>query len=77
MLSVTNTDIGSNSERKIIVLPHVNPLSEIISSNIDSSKAIVGFQCLNKLTWFVKVHKDIDQLLSKLLSTIVNYCQLL
>jgi len=29
-LGVTNTDIGSNSKRKIIVLPYVNPLSEFI-----------------------------------------------
>jgi len=62
---VINTDIGSNSERKIIVLPYVNPLSEFISSNIDSSKAIVGFRCLNKLSRFIKVHKDMDQPLSK------------
>jgi len=61
----TNTDIVLNSERKIIVLPYVNPLSEFISSNIDSTKAIVGFRCLNKLSRLIKVHKDMDQPLSK------------
>jgi len=35
------------------------------SSNIDSSKAIIGFRCLNKLSRFIRVHKDVDQPLSK------------
>jgi len=47
-------------ERKIMVLPYVQPLSEFISSNIDKSKAIIGFRCLNKLSRFIKVHKDVD-----------------
>jgi len=64
-LSVTNTDMDSNEDRRIIILPYVNPLSDFISSNIDSSKALVGFRCLNKLSRLIKVHKDIDQPLSK------------
>jgi len=55
----------SNSERKILVLPYVNPLTEFISSNIDSSKAIMGYRCLNKLSQFVKVHKDIGHSLCR------------
>jgi len=43
---------NSNAERKIIVLPYVQPLSEFISSNIDKSKANIGFCCLNKLSRF-------------------------
>jgi len=39
--------------------------SKFISSNIDSSKMIIGFRCLNKLSQFVKAHKDKDHLLSK------------
>jgi len=53
-------DANINLERKIMVLPYVQPLSEFISSNIDKSKAIVGFCCLNKLSRFIKVHKDVD-----------------
>jgi len=50
----------SNVEKKIIVLPYVQPLSESISANIDKSKANIGFRCLNKLSRFIKVHKDVD-----------------
>jgi len=32
-------DANSNMEKKFLVLPHVQPLSEFISSNIDKSKA--------------------------------------
>jgi len=67
-LDTPDIDIGLNYERKILVLPYVNPLTEFISSNIDSSKAIVGFRCLNKLSrfvCFVKAHKDINQPLFK------------
>jgi len=57
-------NINPNSERKILVLPYINPISEFISSNTDSSKTIIGFRCLNKLSQFV-AHKDKDHLLSK------------
>jgi len=56
-LSVTNTDIDSNSDRKIIILPYVNPLSDFISSNIDSSKALVGFRCLTNCLGLLKYTK--------------------
>jgi len=55
----------SNSDKKIIVSPYVNPLTDFISSNIDSSKAIIGYRCLNKLSSIIKVHKDIDLPMSK------------
>jgi len=55
--SMTNNNL--NNERKILVLLYVNPLTDIMTSNIDSSKTII-FRCLNKLSQFVKVHKDID-----------------
>jgi len=56
----TNDTMDSISERKNLVLPYVQLLSEFISSNIDKSKARIGFRCLNKLSRFIKVHKDID-----------------
>jgi len=64
-LSETITDSDSNSDKRIIILPYVNPLTDFISTNIDSSKALVGFRCLNKLSRIIKVHKDIDQPMSK------------
>jgi len=53
-------DTNCNEKRKIMVLPYVKLLSEFISSNIDKSKANIGFRCLNKLNRFIKVHKDVD-----------------
>jgi len=50
----------SNIDKKILVLPYVQPLSEFISSNINKSKASIGFRCLNKLSRFIRVQKDRD-----------------
>jgi len=58
--AIDSIDANFNNERKILVLPYVQPLTEIISSNIDKSKASIGFRCLNKLNRFIRVHKDID-----------------
>jgi len=63
LLGEANAD--TNEGKKILVFPYVNPLSDFISSNIDRANTIVGFRCLNKLSCFIKVHKDIDRLLSK------------
>jgi len=54
-----------DTERKIIVVPYVNPISEMIQANIDKFKAMIGFRCINKLNKFVKVHKDQNHILSK------------
>jgi len=59
-VAIDSMDANNDVERKIMVLSYVQPLSEFISSNIDKSKAIVGFRCLNKLSRFIKVHKDVD-----------------
>jgi len=53
-------DINSNIDKKVLVLPYVHPLSEFISANIDKSKANIGFRCLNKLSRFIRVQKDMD-----------------
>jgi len=55
-------DTNSINERKILVLPYVQPLSKFISANIDKSKANICFCCLNKLSLFIKAHKDIDHI---------------
>jgi len=60
-LDIVNSDV----ERKIIVFPYVNPISEFIYANIDKSKAMIGFRCINMLSQFVKVHKDQHHTLSE------------
>jgi len=59
------TNVDSNTKKITVVLLYAKPFSDFISSNIDSSKAIVGYRCLNKLGRFVKVHKDVDHILAK------------
>jgi len=60
-----NNDGNHNDECRVVVSPYVNPVSKFIAANIDKTKAIIGFRCLNKLSQFAKVHKDKDPLLSK------------
>jgi len=60
-ISMDANSMDANSmEKKFLVLPYVQPLSEFISSNIDKSKANISYHCLNKLSRFIKVHKDLD-----------------
>jgi len=63
--AIVSTEADSINERKIVLLPYVQPLSEFISSNLDKTKAIVAYRCLNKLSRFIKVQKDVDHLSSK------------
>jgi len=46
----SNNDSIYNNEHRIVVLPYVNPISKFIAANIDKTKAIIGFRCLNKLS---------------------------
>jgi len=48
-------------DKKMIVLPYINNISETIKSSIDSNKYITGYRILNKLTGYVKRHKDINK----------------
>jgi len=64
--TINNSNLtNSEKERKIIVIPYVNPISEMIHANIDKTKAMIGFRCINTLNHFVRVHKDQDHILSK------------
>jgi len=65
LVNTTNNNNNSKEVRNVVVLPYVNPISKFITTNIDKTKAIIGFRCLNKLSQFIKVHKDKDPLLSK------------
>jgi len=60
-----SNDSSSNNEHRIIVLLYVNPISKFIAANIGKTKTTIRFRCLNKLSQFVKIHKDKDPLLSK------------
>jgi len=44
------------------VLPYIRNISETIKSSIDSNKYIIGYRILNKLTGYIKRHKDINKL---------------
>jgi len=47
-------------EKKMIVFPYVKNISERINSTINKKKYMIGYRILNKLTGFIKRHKDID-----------------
>jgi len=58
-----------------MVIPYVNLISKFIAANIDKTKAMIGFRCLNKLSQFIKVHKDKDHLLSKNNAVFCKNCE--
>jgi len=45
-------------ERKMIVFPYIKNISETINSAIDKKDYMIGYRILNKLTGFIKRHKD-------------------
>jgi len=49
---------ANESQRKLIVLPYIKNISEKINLSIDKSKYLIGYRILNKLTAFIKRHKD-------------------
>jgi len=54
----------SDSPKKILVLPYINNISELIASTINKSNYITGYRVLNNLGEFIGVHKDKNKLLS-------------
>jgi len=48
----------NESQRKMLVLPYIRNISEKISSSIDKNEYLTGYRILNKLTGFIKRHKD-------------------
>jgi len=68
LTSSNNLDKKKNSSedinRKIIVLPYINKISESIATTIDKSKCITGYRTLNSLGKFIKIHKDTNELLT-------------
>jgi len=49
---------SSTDNKKIIVFPYINKLSEAIAATMDNSLYITGFRILNNLEKFIKAHKD-------------------
>jgi len=45
-------------DRRMIVFPYIKGISETINSSIDKKEYMIGYKILNKLTAFVKRHKD-------------------
>jgi len=64
----SNLDKNKNSSddinKKIIVLPYINKISESIADTIDKLQYIMGYRVLNNLGRFIKVHKDTNDLLT-------------
>jgi len=50
---------NSHSDKKM--LPCIRNISETIKSSIDGNKYITGYRILNKLTGYIKRHKDINK----------------
>jgi len=50
-----------SEDKKMLVLPYIRNISETIKSSIYSNKYITGYRILNKLTDYIKRHKDIDK----------------
>jgi len=48
----------SEPERKMIVFPYIKNISERINSAINKKEYMIGYRILNKLTGFIKRHKD-------------------
>jgi len=55
---------NSNNNKKFVVFPYIKGISELVSSTIDKTKYITGYQVLNSLEKFIKVHKDTNNLFS-------------
>jgi len=49
------------NERKIVVLPYIRNISEKINLSIDKNIYMTGYRILNKLTGFIKRHKDANK----------------
>jgi len=49
---------SSKDNKKIIVIPYINKLSELIAATMDKSLYITGYRILNNLGKIVKTHKD-------------------
>jgi len=64
--SLNNSKNSSEDiNRKIIVLPYINKISELIAITVDKSKCITGYnRVLNNLGRFTKAHKDTNELLT-------------
>jgi len=55
---------NSNNNKKFVVLPYIEGISELISSIIDKTKYSIGYRVLNSLGKFIKVHKDSNNFFS-------------
>jgi len=46
------------------VLPYINKISELVASAVDKSQHITGYRVLNNLGGYIRVHKDVNNVLS-------------
>jgi len=63
--SITNMNSTlETNNRKILVLPYIQKMSELVASVVDKSQYITGYRVLNNLRGCIRVHKDSNNLLS-------------
>jgi len=55
---IKKPEIGTEKDRKMLVFPYIKNVSETIKSAIDKKEYMIGYRILNKLTNFIKRHKD-------------------
>jgi len=58
--SLSNNNLESDDPeiKKILVIPYINKISELVAATIDKSRYVIGYRTLNNLGGFVRVHKD-------------------
>jgi len=49
-----NSTIETNNKR-ILVLPYINKISELVASTVDKSQHITGYRVLNNLGGYIRV----------------------
>jgi len=58
-----NNNNSEDVNKKIIVIPYIKKISELVATAIDKSQYIIGYRALNHLGGFIRAHKDTNHLL--------------
>jgi len=53
-----NKNRSDDINKKIMVIPYINKISELVATTIDKSQYIIGYRVLNHLGGFIRAHKD-------------------
>jgi len=58
-----NKNNSEDANKKIIVIPYIKKISELVATAIDKAQYIIGYRVLNHLGGFIRAHKDTNHLL--------------